>query len=77
MAKEVAKTKEKEGLKHRQKIITKVDAKIDFRNREIKAFQNEQHNLYEELKGMEEVLHQGEEELNIQLGVWRLFIIRI
>jgi hypothetical protein len=41
MAKEVAKTKEKEGLKHRQKIITKVDAKIDFRNREIKAFQNE------------------------------------
>jgi hypothetical protein len=40
MAKEVAKTKEKEGLKHRQKIITKVDAKIDFRNREIKAFQN-------------------------------------
>jgi hypothetical protein len=38
MAKEVAKTKEKEGLKHRQKIITKVDAKMDFRNKEIKTF---------------------------------------
>jgi hypothetical protein len=37
MAKEVAKTKKKEGLKHCQKIITKFDAKIDFRNREIKA----------------------------------------
>jgi hypothetical protein len=45
-------------LKHHQKIITKVDAKIDFRNKEIKVFRNEQLNMYEELKGMEKVLHQ-------------------
>jgi hypothetical protein len=40
MAKEVAETKKKEGLKHHQKIITKVDAKIDFTNKEIKALRN-------------------------------------
>jgi hypothetical protein len=57
MVKEVTKIEKKEGLKHRQDIITKVDVEIDFRNKEIKALKNEQHNLYEELKGMEEVLH--------------------
>jgi predicted house-cleaning noncanonical NTP pyrophosphatase (MazG superfamily) len=58
MVKEVVKTKNKERLKHHQEIITKADAKIDFRNREIKSFRNEQLDLYEELKGMEEVLHE-------------------
>jgi hypothetical protein len=33
MVKEVAETDKKEELKHRQKIITKAHAKIDFRNR--------------------------------------------
>ncbi len=59
--------RKKKRLKHHQKIITKVDAKIDFRNKEIKVFRNEQLNMYEELKGMEKVLHQWEEELNTQL----------
>jgi hypothetical protein len=57
MVKEVTETEKKEGLKHHQKIITKADAKINFRNREIKSLKNEQLNIYEELKGMEEVLH--------------------
>jgi hypothetical protein len=57
MVKEVAKTKKKKGLKHCQEIIMKVDAKIDFKNMEIKVFRNEQLNLYETLKGMEELLH--------------------
>jgi len=56
-------------LKHCQEIITKVDAKIDFRNKEIKVLKNEQLNMYEELKGMEEVLHQWEEELSTHLEV--------
>ncbi len=34
-----------------------------------KHLENEQHNLYEELKGMEEVLHQGEKELSTQISV--------
>ncbi len=66
MVKEVAETKQKEGLKHHQEIITKVDAKIDFRNMEIKVFRNELLNMYEKLKGMKEVLHQREKELNTQ-----------
>jgi tmRNA-binding protein len=45
-------------LKHHQEIITKIDAKINFKNMEIKVLRNEQLNLYEELKGMEEVFHQ-------------------
>ncbi len=57
MAKEIAKIEKKEGLKHCQEIITKVNVKNDFRNMEIKALKNEQLNMYEELKGMEEVLH--------------------
>jgi len=57
MVKEVTKKKKKEGLKHHQKIITKADAKINFRNREIKSLKTKQVNIYEELKGMEEVLH--------------------
>jgi hypothetical protein len=44
----------------------KVDVEIGFGNMEIKVFRNEQLNLYEELKGMKEVLHQQEEELNTQ-----------
>ncbi len=48
----------KEGLKHHQDIITKADEKINFRNREIKSLKNEQLNLYEDLKQMEENLHQ-------------------
>jgi hypothetical protein len=47
MVKEVTKTKKKEGLKHRQEIIIKVNAEINFRNREIKIIKNEQLNLYE------------------------------
>jgi hypothetical protein len=66
MVKEVIETKKKEGLKHHQEIITKVDVKINFRNREIKSLKNEQLNMYEELKGMEEVLHQRKNELSIQ-----------
>jgi hypothetical protein len=58
VVKEVIETKKKEGLKHCQEIITKADAKINFRNREIKTLKNEQLNLYEELEGMKEVLHQ-------------------
>jgi hypothetical protein len=57
MAKEIAKIEKKEGLKHRQEIITKANVKIDFRNKEIEALKNEQLNMYEELKGMKEVLH--------------------
>jgi len=45
-------------LKHHQEIITKIDAKINFKNMEIKVLRNEQLSLYEELKGMEEVFHQ-------------------
>jgi len=56
-------------LKHHQKIITKANAEIDFRNKEIKVLKNEQLNMYEELKGMEKVLHQWEEELNTQLAI--------
>jgi hypothetical protein len=41
MVKEVAKMEKKKGLKHCQEIIMKVDAKIDFNNREIKVFINE------------------------------------
>jgi hypothetical protein len=44
----------------------KVDVEIDSRNKEIKVLINEQLNLYEKLKGMEEVLHQQEEELSTQ-----------
>ncbi len=69
MAKEVAQTKKKQGLKHCQEIITKVNIKIDFKNREIKVLKNEQLNLYEKLKGMEEVLHQQEEKLNTHLAI--------
>ncbi len=68
MAKEIIET-DKEGLKHHQQIIIKANEKIDFRNTEIKAFRNEQLNLYEKLKGVEEVLHQCKEELNIQLTI--------
>jgi hypothetical protein len=57
MVKEVVETKKKEGLKNYQKIIKKVDAKIDFRNNEIKVLRNEELNIYKELKGMEDVLH--------------------
>ncbi len=46
----------KEGLKHCQEIITKVDAENQLQELEIKSLKNEQFNLYEELKGMEEVL---------------------
>ncbi len=66
VVKEVVKIENKEGLKHHQEIITKVDVEIDFRNKEIKTLRNEQLNLHEELKGMEEVLHQQEEELNTE-----------
>jgi hypothetical protein len=66
MVKEVADTDKKEELKHRQEIITKADAKINFRNREIKILKNEHFKLYEELKGMEEVLHHQEKEFSIQ-----------
>jgi hypothetical protein len=41
VAKEVAKTEKKEGLKHCQDIITNADVKIDFRNKNIKAIKNE------------------------------------
>ncbi len=59
MVKEVVKTKKKEGtLKHCQEIITKVNEKVNFRNEETKSLINEQFNLYEKLKGMEEVMHQ-------------------
>ncbi len=57
MIKKVAKVKKKEGLKHCQEIIAKVDVEIDFRNRVIKMFKNGKLNLFEELKGMVEVLH--------------------
>jgi hypothetical protein len=57
MVKEVVRTKKKEGLKHSQKIIIKLHAKINFKNKEIKVFKNGQLNLYKQLKGMEEVLH--------------------
>ncbi len=58
MVKEVVEMEDHEGLKHCQHIITKVDAKIDFRNREVKTFRNQQLNMFEELKGMDEVFHQ-------------------
>jgi len=58
MVKEVVEVEKKEGLKHCQEIITKVDVEINIRNREIKVLKNEQLNLYEKLKGMEKVLHQ-------------------
>jgi hypothetical protein len=54
----VVEVEKKEGLKHRQEIITKADVEISFRNREIKILRNEQLNLYKKLKGMEKVLHQ-------------------
>ncbi len=38
LVKKVAEIEQKEGLKHHQEINTKVDAKIDFRNMEIKVF---------------------------------------
>jgi hypothetical protein len=57
MVKEVAEMEKKEALKHYEEIITKANANINFRNKEIKSFRNEKLNLYEELKGMEEVLH--------------------
>jgi len=41
MVKEVAKIEKKEGLKHRQEIFTKIDAKINFRNMEIEVLINE------------------------------------
>jgi hypothetical protein len=63
VVKKVVKTKKKEGLKHRPKMIKKANVEIGFRNKKIKAHKNEHHNLYEELKVMEEVLHQREEEL--------------
>ncbi len=50
MVKKVAETEEKEGLQHHQKIITKANAKIDFRNKDIKVLRNEQLNMYEKLK---------------------------
>jgi len=57
MVKKVAKMEKKEGLRHHQEIITKATAKINFKNKEIKSLGNEKLNLYEKLKGMEEVLH--------------------
>jgi hypothetical protein len=57
MVKEVTEIEKKEGLKHRQEIIIKAHVEINFKNREIKVLKNEQFNLYEELKGMEEVMH--------------------
>ncbi len=66
MVKKVAQMEKKEGLRHHQEIITKVTAKINFKNKEIKSLGNEKLNLYEKLKGMEEVLHQQEKELNTQ-----------
>jgi hypothetical protein len=57
MVKEIAKIEKKEGLKHSQEIITKANEKIDFRIKEVKALKNEQLNMHEKLKGMEEVLH--------------------
>ncbi len=68
MVKEIAKIEKKEGLKHSQEIITKANEKIDFRIKEVKALKNEQLNMHEKLKGMEEVLHQREEESNNQLA---------
>jgi hypothetical protein len=41
MVKEIAKIEKKEGLKHCQKIITKVNVKIDFRIKEVEALKNE------------------------------------
>ncbi len=49
-------------------MIKKANVEIGFRNKKIKAHKNEHHNLYEELKVMEEVLHQREEELCTQLA---------
>jgi hypothetical protein len=46
MVKEITET-QNEGLKHNQEIIIKADAKIDFRNRDIKTLRNEQLHLYE------------------------------
>jgi hypothetical protein len=69
MVKEVVGTKKKERLKHPQEIITKVDVEINSRNKEIKVLIDEQLNLYEKLKGMEEVLHQREDELNTQWAI--------
>jgi hypothetical protein len=53
MVKEIIKAKKKEGLRHHQEIIIKVDVEIEFKNKEIKSFKNEQLNMYEELKGNE------------------------
>jgi hypothetical protein len=41
MVKEVVEVEKKEGLKYYQKIITKVDVEINFKNREIKVLRNE------------------------------------
>jgi len=41
MMKEVVEMKKKDGLKHHQEIITKANAKINFRNNKIKSLNNE------------------------------------
>jgi hypothetical protein len=46
VVKEIIET-QNERLKHNQEIIIKADAKIDFRNREIKTLRNEQLHMYE------------------------------
>lgn len=64
VVKETIQTKKKKRIETSQKIITNANEEIGFRNREIKTFVNEQLNMYEELKGLKEVLHQREEELS-------------
>jgi hypothetical protein len=56
VVKEVAKTKKKR-TKTSSETITKANVEIDFKTKKIKALSNEQHNLYEKLKGMGKVLH--------------------
>jgi hypothetical protein len=58
VVKETIQTKKKKRIETSQKIITNANEEIGFRNREIKTFVNEQLNMYEELKGLKEVLHQ-------------------
>ncbi len=41
MVREVTEMENKEGLKHHQEIIMKANAKINFRNKEIKSLKNE------------------------------------
>jgi hypothetical protein len=58
VVKETIQTKKKKRIETSQKIITNANEEIGFRNKEIKTFVNEQLNMYEELKGLKEVLHQ-------------------